>query len=301
MHPYATLAYARTLAHVGYPHDVPEWRTHVIARRCNGTAVDAMGPYPVTCLPPDCDLSGGLARLRGDGFVSVTLVLDGRLAPAAGQLAAAFSFVRPFKTQYVVDCRSERYEPTKHHRAEIRRAERHGVEARIVDLHDILPSWNALYDALIARHRITGSARFTHASFEALASCDGLTTVAAFLGGSVVSCHLWFRHGQFVWSHLACTSAIGYSCAAAYAVYDHSIRHFSGHLINLGGIAGNADAADDGLARVKAGFSNGTCTSYLAGSVLDERKYAHLCQACSLSTDSGYFPAYRTPSTTGES
>src|ERR1700751_2692091 len=32
MHPYATLAYAKTLGHVGQPFHVPEWRSHVIVR-----------------------------------------------------------------------------------------------------------------------------------------------------------------------------------------------------------------------------------------------------------------------------
>jgi hypothetical protein len=299
LHPYATLAYAKTLAHVGRPVSVPAWRTCVLARDWQNQAEDVLGPYPITCLGADSDLATGLEDLRRAGFVSVTLVVDGLFGPPIGQLQNAFTVARPFKTHYLVDQSAGQYRPSRHHSYEIRRAVQRGVETRIVPLRLILDAWTALYQGLICRHRITGVQRFTRESFEALAACESLTAIAAYIGTELVACHLWFQHDALVWSHLAASNARGYASGAAYAVCDHSIRNFSGHLINLGGSAGIGASGDDGLARFKAGFATQSHTAYLIGSVLDAAKYAALCATLSGPSAHDYFPAYRAPSAAG--
>jgi hypothetical protein len=266
----------------------------VIARRWQDEVIDAIGPYPITCLAADSDLRLGLEALRSFGLVSVVLVVDGLVGPSIASLQDAFTFHRPFKTHYLVDESTRIYRPSKHHRHEIRRAERAGVEIKIVQLPDILDAWIALYAGLISRHSITGVQRFSRAAFEALARCDGLVAVAAFIGQQLVSCHLWFQYKHLVWSHLAATDDLGYANAAAYAVYDRSIRHFSGCVINLGGGAGNDDLTD-GLTRIKAGFSNHTLTAHLIGSVLDPVAYRNLCNTRQDKSVDDYFPAYRAP------
>lgn len=298
-HPYATLAYAKTLAHVGSPVDLPAWRTCVIARDWRRRAKDAVGPYPLTCLGSDSDLGMGLDELRKAGFVSVLLVVDGLIGPAIDRLQRAFTIARPFKTHYIVDQSLGAYRPSKHHRYEIRRAMEHGVEIRIEPLRGILDAWTALYQGLISRHCITGVQCFTRDSFEALAACEGLIAVGAYIGSELIACHLWFQYEEIVWSHLAASNARGYATAAAYAVCDQSIRNFSGRLINLGGSAGIDDAASDGLARFKAGFSNRTQTASLIGSVLDPTLYQALCSERSGISHENYFPAYRAPSMPG--
>jgi hypothetical protein len=292
VHPYATLAYADTLAHVGRPVHVVEWQTYVIARDWKGRAMDAIGPYPITCLADESDLGSGLDLLRKEGFVSITLVVEDLLGPPIDKLQQTFDFARPFKTHYLVDEAGGTYQPSKHHRYEIRRAARAGVEVRVVPLLDILDAWIGLYDGLITNHRIVGAQRFPRESFEVLANCDGLVTVAAFVGQDLVSCHLWIEYKGFVWSHLAASSALGYSNGAAYAVCDQSIRTFSGKVIDLGGAAGVNDASDNGLARFKAGFSNRQHRAYLCGAVLDTKAYLALC-ANTDAARSDYFPAYR--------
>jgi hypothetical protein len=298
-HPYATLAYARTLSHVGRPIDVPEWGTHVIARELGGERADAVGPYPLACLASDSDLASGLERLRRERMISVTLVVDALAGPPISSLRDAFLYSRPFKTHYLVDPSASQYLPTRHHRQEIRRAAKRGVEVRMVRLPEILNAWTALYDELKARHEITGVQRFSRDSFDLLARCDGLRTVAAFIGQQLVSCHLWFEHDGSVCSHLAASSATGYDSSAAYAVYDESIRHFSGRLIDLGGAAGTGDDPADGLARFKAGFCNRTHTAWLLGSVLDAESYQDLCTERGMASGTEYFPAYRAPPSIG--
>ena len=295
VHPYATLAYANTLGHVGRPIHVPAWQTYVIAREWRDRAVDAMGAYPVACLSSECDLDRGLEYLRDAGMVSITLVVDSLVGPSIRQFQDAFSIARRFKMHYLVDERSGPYQPSRHHTNELRRAVKRGVDVRVVPLREILDLWATLYGDLISRHSIAGVQRFSRASFEALSVCEGLCTVAAFIGDELVSCHLWIQHENIVWSHLAATSELGYASSAAYAVYDYSIRFFSGRLINLGGAAGVDDAQTDGLARFKAGFSNRQHDAYLCGAVLDAGKYQALCAERELPAGE-YFPAYRAPS-----
>jgi hypothetical protein len=159
-------------------------------------------------------------------------------------------------------------------------------------LRHVLDEWIALYDRLVERHDIEGVTRFPRASFEALAACEGLTAVGAFLHGAMVSCQLWFEHDGVVWSHLAASSALAYANSATFAVYDHAIRHFAGRLIDLGGAAGLTDSDGDGLAAFKAGFANRTRMSHLCGAILDAGRYRMMCEARDPGTIE-YFPAYR--------
>lgn len=294
VHAYATLPYAETLAHVGQPIHVPAWQTYVIARELGGHARDAMGPYPLACLGAESDLRGGVETLRAGGFVSITLIVDGVVGPSLDRFRETMSLVRPFKAHYLFDPASGPYRPSSHHRYEIRRAVKQGVDVQEVALGDVLEPWTALYDELIVRRGITGVQRFGRASFQALARCRGLRTIAAFLGGDLVSCHLWFEYAGHVWSHLAVSSTVGYATGAAYAVHDYSIRSFHDRVIDMGGNAGTADSAADGLARFKSGFANRTSTAYLVGAVLAPGEYRRLCEA-NETARSDYFPAYRAP------
>jgi hypothetical protein len=266
LHPYATLTYAKALAHVGRPIYVPAWRTHVIARDWQGRAEDIVGPYPLACLGADSDLEGGIDELRRGGFLSVTLVVDGLTGPPISRFRDAFTIVRPFKTHYLVDASFAPYQPTKHHRDRVRRAARRAVAVRTVALRD----------------------------------GTGLCTVAAFMGRDLVSCQLWFEYNGVAWSHLAASAARGYANSASFAVYDESIHILSGRLINLGGAAGIGDTANDGLAAFKAGFANRTTTAYLIGSVLNPTMYKAMCVDQAPGHGDEYFPAYRRPSTLGE-
>jgi len=292
---YASRAYAETLAHAGRPILVEPWQTYVLGRAFGDGAADAAGPYPIACLSPASDLRAGLDALRQSRMVSVGLVVDGLTGPGIDRMQQAFEVARPFKTHYLVDPAAGDTQPTSHHRYEIRRAARRGVEVRDVALREVLEDWNALYGELVSQHGIAGVRRFPRESFEALAACHGVSTVAAYLGGEMVSCHIWVQSGNIVWSHLAASSARGYANGAAYAVYDHAIRSRPDRLFNLGGAAGYRDAVDDGLARFKAGFSNRTATSWFLGAVLDRDRYEALCVERGVDPCASFFPAYRTP------
>lgn len=294
-HPYAMFEYARTLAHIGEPHYVHAWGTHVLARSWHGRAKDACGVYPLAALSTEEDLRPGIEELRAAGFVSIVMVVDPLLSPSSERLRQAFEQVRPFKTHYVVDTDAAVYQPSAHHRYEVRRSERTGLRVREVPLPTMLDAWIALYEVLGRRHANLGMASFSRSSFERLSHCDSLVAVAGFVDDRMVCCHLWFAAHGCAWSHLGASNAQGYDSGASYAVYDHSMRRFQGSVIDLGGPAGVNDAAGDGLARFKKGFANRTVVAHLVGSVLDGANYAKLCAEAGIEDDDSFFPAYRKP------
>ena len=114
------------------------------------------------------------------------------------------------------------------------------------------------------------------------------------LDGKLVSAHLWVSDGRYVHSHLAASNPEGYGAAAAYAVYDASVRHFAAaELLNFGGGAGPSDDPRDGLSRFKKGFANESAAAYICGAILDEGQYHELVRRRGVPPDTLFFPAYR--------
>lgn len=291
-HPYASPAYARVFEHLARPLWVPAWGAHVLTRELpGGGGRDALGVYPLAPFGPGADLKAGLAWLKDQGLVSIGLVPDPATAPPLADLQDAFGLCAPFKIHLRVDYgREVRF--TKHHRAEVKRA-LGKVSVEVVSLADHLDDWCGLYGNLIDRHEIQGLSAFSRPAFERLAEVEGLTTVAAFADGVIVSMHLWVADtmNKVGYSLLAATSAEGYRRSAAYAVHDASIRLLSDlNSLNLGGGAG-LQAEQDGLTFFKRGFSNDEVQSYFCGAILDEARYADLSGGrMALATP---FPAYR--------
>jgi hypothetical protein len=298
IHPYATGDYAQGLADGTMTAlDLVEWESFVLAREIpprgeTGLAGlrDAMGVYPMTPIREEADLKAGLDRLAGQGLVSVVLVPDPLASPDESRLAAAFGLCRPFKTHYLIDRAAGHYAPSKHHRAEIRRAQRR-CRVELVRLADHLPAWTRLYDGLVERHAIAGVAAFGEAYFAALSREPRMTALAAYVGNEISAMTIWFEHGGVAYNHLGASNALGYANGANYALYDAAIAHFSqAAILNLGGGAGSRDDPSDGLAVFKRGFANAEVHAMLCGAVLDEARYAAL--AGGLPT-TGYFPSYR--------
>jgi hypothetical protein len=262
----------------------------MLLRAAPGDAWDATGPYPRAPLRHGADLPAGLARLRAAGLVSAVLVPDPLLAPDATTLAAAFPICRPFKTHFVVDRARGGYAPSKHHRYEVRRAQGRCTVDR-VRLGDHLGDWSRLYAGLADRHAIQGPAAFSDGYFAMMAGDSTYETFAARVDGRMVAMAIWFEHAQVAVNHLGASDAAGYAAGATYALYDAAIEHFAQcRQIDLGGAAGLAESADDGLARFKRGFANAEATAFLCGAVLDPVRYAALTGG---RAPTAFFPAYR--------
>lgn len=292
-HPYGAASYARHLAHVGEPFAVPEWSGHVLVRPTpDGGRWDATGVYPLTVLPPQADLEGGIERLRAAGLVSVVLVAADRLRPDLGALEAAFDLVRPFKSHFLHDRALGPPAYSKHHRHEIRRALRL-VEVSEIALADHLRAWLRLYGGLVSRHGLGGLHAFPEAHHRGLAHLEGARTFGGFIDGELVAAHIFVTHRGHAISHLAASSAAGYASGAAYAVNDLALKALTDcEVVNLGGGAGLAADPADGLVRFKKGFANTAAPAYLCARILDRPAYDALSTAFE---PGAFFPAYRGP------
>ena len=278
------------------PLYLPSLDTWAIPRPIGQTGHwDAMGPYPVTPLEPTSDLDEVREILNAAGLVSWVGVTD-VLQPNLPRLDDIFDYTRSFKTHHLVDRSLNEPRYTKHHRYEVRRAQR-TCETRVISLHAHLTAWKALYADLISRHAIGERQQFSDAYMEMLADSPDVTPIGAFVDEELVSAHLWVTGEDGVHSHLAASNPAGYRCGASYAVYDHAISHFTNHtLIDLGGVASAEDATSSGLARFKKGFANAERTNFIVGLVGQPAVYHELCEERSDSpTDPAYFPAYRSP------
>lgn len=296
IHPYATLDYAQSLAHVGLPFEVPQWGTYVIAREIPGGGIDAVGCYPIAVLNEEADLLGGLRRLRDAGFVSVTLVLDDWHRPPISMLESVFDVCRPFKTHHFVhkghsSSFEGRYVPHKNHRHKIAKAQR-AVFCGKIDLAEHMDAWCSMYTALVLRHGMSGAHAFPREAFERQAAIPGMVAIGGFVGGELVCVNSWAVFDGRAHSHLVASNSKGYETQAAYAVTDHAIRHFAEcDVINLGGGAGTDDS-NNGLAQFKAGFSNARSQGWICGAILDQPTYNAMTRA---GADASFFPAYRMP------
>lgn len=294
IHPYARKSFAETLFHMGRPVEVPEWGSCVIARPIVGGGHDVIGCYPLSIINSDADFDAGLVRLRAEGFVSATLILDDFHRPSVEVLERSLDLVRPFKTHFLHRGPLETYKPGKDHRYKINRAYR-TVTTRPIALAEHIDDWIALYDGLTDRHGLSGMHVFPRRSYEMLALLPGIHTIGGFIDEKLVACHIWVMHAGRVHSHLTASNAQGYANRAAYAVSDASIKYFAdAELINFGGGAGLGNDPGDGLVQYKRGFSNDEAQSYICGAVLDRAAYSALSGRQDVAANE-YFPAYRNP------
>ncbi len=295
IHPYATTTYAQALSYWGRPLYVPEWGTSVLIREIMPGLEDASGTYPIAILNKQADILGGLERLRSHNLVSVVFVVDDFHRPSLEELNQYFTIVRPFKTHYLYRKSCGILSYNKHHRYELRQALK-AVHVSTFDLSHNMEAWTKLYSNLISNKGITGLQSFPSEYHRVLGELDGVTAIGAWHNDELVSCHIWVAHNEHVHSHLAASSAEGYALRAAYAVNDASLHHFlNAEVINIGGGAGFADNANDGLARFKRGFSNDTTLSYICGTVIDSNRYTELVQERGTIECPSFFPAYRAP------
>jgi len=294
-HPYTSRTYAEAIADGAPVVPVGELDTWAILRPIPGTGLrDARTPYPFSPLARPRSGRALQDALAISGIVSLVATTDA-LDEDRGWYPDIFDFARPYKTHFVIDRDRTPVHFSKHHRHEVRKAER-VCEAATVGLGAHLDEWCALYDDLIARHRLGDAHRFSRSYFEALAHMPEFVAVAAMFEGRMVSCHIWLKLADRAYSHLSASSEKGYRHGGAYAVLAHAIGTFDDcRLIDLGGVPDTADSAG-GLARFKKGFANGTRTNWICGSIVDRDQYALLSgDAGRHSVDGEYFPAYRSP------
>ncbi len=288
-HPYASKTYAEALAGSAAVIAVPEWGAYVIRRPTPGGLFDASGVYPMQVFASGADVGAGLERLTAGDLVSVVLTPDPLLSPSAA-LERRFKVWRPFKPHYLVDPARGAFDPSKHHRQELRRA---ASRCRLdwVALADHLPAWRQLYAALVDHRGVAGAADFPPGYFQALARDPATYAVAAWVGDALAGMAVWVEAEGVAYYHLAAVNGLGYANGASYGLVGAGVERFGDrNLIHLGGGAGVGDGAG-GLAAFKRGFANAEVMTHICGAVLDQAAYERLSAG---HADTAFFPAYRT-------
>lgn len=293
---YRDPSYVASLAAEGMPRQLPGADGWIIERAIPDSPLrDAMGPYPLFSCTDWRALPDDLRALRESGLVSLVLVSDPFLGEAAGEAWRGFDMIRPFKRHYIADleqspCRTV----SRHHRYYARRAER-DVEVEVAEqplAH--LDEWCGLYDRLVARHGIGDLRAFSRAAFARLLQVPGVVLFRALSQGRAVGAQIVLVQDDVAHAHLAAFSDEGYDLGASYALDWRALEYLRGRAryLDWGGGVGAPDAATDGLARYKEGWSTHTRLAYLLGAVLRPEEYAGLCRAREVA-GGDYFPAYR--------
>lgn len=296
---YADPAYASALHQLGVPRPLTNSGGWLLVRSNSEGLTDAMGPYPIfTCLdwrgiPDDF-------RALGDELVSVVLVTDPFAHEAVEVMETlAPDVLRPYKDHYVVDLTL----PVE----KMGRASRRGTAMRAARALDLsiegaagvdADEWTALYEHVIARHRVTGPAAFSSDSLNAQLAVPGALFASARHHGELVAAQFCLRQGEVVYSHLAASSAEGYRLRAMHALDLFVLESLASTAswFDFGGGGGAPGDAADGLSQYKSSWATGVRPTWLAGLVLNRQSYdaATILQG---SPQDGYFPAYRRPQT----
>lgn len=290
---YRSEAYVRSLGHLGDVVALPASGGWLLASEIPGEVDrDGRGPYPLFSCSEWHALGDDLASL--EELVSVTMVVDPLAPLTRQQLGRVFDVVRPYKTHHVIDVVGGPPRPSQHHARKLRAVDSE-VRAEVVGSPSShADDWVRLYRDLVRRRAVTGFADLPDGSLRAQLEVPGCIAVRAIRRDRCLSMALWYRHGDVAHLHLQATDDEGYATGAAYAVMAASTEHLASEVqvVDLGGVAGDQDDPQHGLARFKRGWSTGTAMAHLCGAVLDRRAFGRLTAGRGASGDT-YFPPYR--------
>jgi Acetyltransferase (GNAT) domain len=294
---YLSERYAQALSEFGKPRFLPASRGWILERSiANSPYRDAMGCYPIFACEDWMGLESDLNGVA-DELVCLTVVTDpfGNYEPS--WLRKCFGdLMTVFKEHFVVDLKR----PVEsfvhpHHQRNARKALGSVRVAVCAEPLDFLDDWNALYEALVQRHGITGIAAFSKGTFAAQLAVPGLVAFRAAVDDTTVGMLLWYVQGNVAYYHLGAYSARGYDLRVSFALFSYSMEYFARHgceWLSLGAGAGLGANGESGLSRFKQGWSSGVRPAYLCGRIFDQQKYKELSKAARAPT-TGYFPAYR--------
>lgn len=293
---YLNSEYAESLSEFGVPTELTRCGAWILKRQIAGFAYyDAMGCYPLFACQDWSQLHLDLEEIE-DELVSLALVTDPFGDYDEVYLRRCFNdVVVPFKAHFVVDLSRPLDEiGSSRRRYDARRALR-DVRVEVVQKPiQFLDQWVILYKSLVDKYGIRGLRAFSRGAFAKQLSLPGSTLFVASYRDAIVGAKINFVHGDVVYAHLAAFDTVGYEVGASRALDWTTIEYFAGKArwLNLGGGAGIAQDATDGLSKYKRGWSTDTRMAYFCGRIFDLEKYTEVSKAnCVSATD--YFPAYR--------
>lgn len=295
---YRSREYAEALPHIGIPVELADAGAFLIRRTAPFGASDLVAPYPLL----RCDDWQALGVTLDEWTspdVTATAVTDPFCDPGAESLAHVFGdVVRAWKLHHIVDLREPLASMSRHHRRELRRA--------TVTVETAQPATAAtqalveLYAELGRRHSIRGYAAFSAASLVAQLEVPGAQAWLARVDGDVVGVTVAYVDGDCAWYHLSASAEgakrtnAGYAMVAAMLV---DLSEAGVRQVDLGAGAGTSGGTS-GLDAFKRGWATHQLPTHLVGRVLDEERNRDLVRRCGADLDSGWFPAYRSGSTT---
>ncbi|HEX6960460.1 MAG TPA: GNAT family N-acetyltransferase [Lacipirellula sp.] len=295
---YASPSYAQSLAEFGAVRELPRSGGSLLVRAIDGGANlrDAMACYPLFSCRDWSELGADLDELR-DALVSIALVTDPFADVTPAELERAFPDVcYEYKQHYVVDLtRPLESVIGSHHRRNVRKAGRAEEVRQEPASAELLATWQSLYSNLIARHGITGIARFSPGSFTMQMSAPGFAAFSAVAEGETCGVTLWYVDRGVAYYHLAAYSERGYEAGASFALFWEALSHFAKSGVRWAALGAGAgtNASDSGLTRFKQGWATGTRPVYFCGRVLQAEAYHRL--SAGRDAADGFFPAYRAP------
>jgi hypothetical protein len=296
---YLAPEYAASLAEFGEPLELPQSRGWLLKRAIPGTGLfDAMGCYPLfSCR--DWTLLGADLETVGRDLVCFSAVADPFGDYDEALLRSFFpDLVFVFKSHFVTDLtQTPGSYVSKHHQRLARHAARKVRIERCENPSVYLDEWTQLYSGLVKRHSIRGISAFSREAFAKQLQVPGLVAFRATLNGETVSMTLWYVQGGVAYYHLAASNDMGYKTNASFALFWHSIEHFSGQKLNwldLGSGAGlsSKEALGNGLSAFKSGWSTGTRPAFFCSRVFNREAYDAIVKAKN-NPPTSYFPAYR--------
>ncbi len=242
--------------------------------------------------------------LRGEGVVSL-LVRGHPLLPVPQPLPAG-SVLRQEGVVVVMDLGrdDEAYWASmrRDHRGELRRALRDGLRTEVTRDPGRFEAFHALYLATMARVGAGAAYAFDAERLRALLVEDafGSHLVEAYDDDRLLASALFVAHPPFAHYFLAASAPDPRHGSRPGRLVIHRARELLADAgcreLNLGGGVG---AAEDGLFRFKAQFSERRAPFATLRWVLDPERYRDLCAAKGLGVrsdiGSGWFPAYRDP------
>ncbi|WP_419897871.1 hypothetical protein [Roseomonas sp. USHLN139] len=287
--PLTTLAYCRSLPHLGEARDPGASGMPLMIREIPGTGLrDAVGPWPYGGAPTAQAFAGLLARLREEGLVSLTLFIRPDEDEAALAALRRWAEVRPLKEHFVLDPLLPRPAPGPRTRRNLARAGR-CCRIEALPAHRLAALGPVFQAALRARRVLSGYADVPPEHFAALAGMEGVAVMAAVDAEGPAALLVALRAaGETHLLHLLSLPRAVPSCAT-YLLVETALRDWSRDgRVYLGGAPSSADGP--GIARFKSRWSNRTAPVHLLGAILDPAAYASLARGRS---PGSFFPAYR--------
>lgn len=292
---YYASDYCRSLGEFGKPYIGQSSRTGFLKKKFSGYN-DFCGQYPFVCTHSWGNVEDDLQIMKEHGGVSVVFVTDPFAETEVEENLKGLTLAKPFKKHFIVDLsRNWKQKLNSKKRNTIRNSLKLQNIRFFKGSREYAPVFWQLYCELIKRHNINGVQKLSEKVIGDQLEVEGSVVVEASVDEVPVGAMIWYTIDGKAYSHLHAQSQLGYRLHTNFALYFSVLEYFQKIGVEyacLGGVAGNVDTQDDGLANFKSLWADVTMSSWLCGEILDRAVYKKLVSE-SRAGSIDFFPAYR--------